>query len=119
MLLAAVAESFNIIPLMGVTANPSLTDLMIDFTTGIFVTGMKIAIPVTFAELMTNVSLGILARTMPQLNIFVVGIPMHIMIGLFIIGILMPFYVFFLDVVFNEIYGDISIVLRNLAGGST
>jgi flagellar biosynthetic protein FliR len=51
---------------------------------------------------------------MPQLNIFVVGLPMHIMVGLSMLMMLMPFYVLFLDVVFNEIYGNIGIALRAL-----
>ena len=92
----------------------SLANLIVDFTAGIFLTGMKIAMPLTFAILLTNVSLGVLARTMPQMNIFVVGIPMQIIIGLFTVGIIMPFYVMFLDVLFNEMYGNISIALRAL-----
>ena len=73
---------------------------------------MKVAIPVTFAILLTNVGLGILARTMPQLNIFVVGVPMHLVIGTFVLAMLIPFYVVFLDVLFNEMYGNITIALR-------
>ena len=75
---------------------------------------MKIAMPVTFAILLTNVGLGILARTMPQLNIFVVGIPLQIVIGIAVLSMLLPFYVLFLDVVFNEMYGNINIALQAL-----
>jgi flagellar biosynthetic protein FliR len=49
---------------------------------------------------------------MPQLNIFVVGVPLQIVIGLFMLSIVVPFYVLFLDVLFNEVYGNISLVLR-------
>ena len=75
---------------------------------------MKIAMPVTFAILLTNVALGVLARTMPQLNIFVVGIPMQIVVGLFVLSILVPFYILFLDVLFNEMYGNVSMALRTI-----
>ena len=85
---------------------------MIDLTAGVFLTGMKIAMPVTFAILITNVGMGILARTMPQMNIFVIGIPMHLMIGLFMLAMLMPFYILFLDVMFNGIYADISTAIK-------
>ena len=114
MLLGALVGSFDSLPLLGMNFNTSLAMLMVDFTAGIFVTGMKIAMPLTFAILLTNVSLGVLARTMPQMNIFVVGIPMQIIIGIFTVGIIMPFYVMFLDVLFNEMYGNISIALRAL-----
>lgn len=113
-LLSALVESFRAIPIMGMEANPLITDLMVNFTNGIFSTGVKIAMPVTFAILITNVSLGILARTMPQLNIFVVGIPLHITIGMFILGLMLPFYIMFLDVLFNEIYGNITVVFKTI-----
>ena len=75
---------------------------------------MKIAMPITFAILLTNVGLGILARTMPQMNIFVVGIPMQLMIGITVLSMIIPFYVLFLDVLFNEMYGNISLAVRAL-----
>ena len=70
--------------------------------------------PVTFAILLTNVGLGILARTMPQMNIFVVGIPMQLTVGVLILSMVLPFYVLFLDVVFNEMYGNITMALEAL-----
>ena len=111
-LLASVIRSFDAIPILGFHYNSSLAELMVDFTAAIFVTGVKIALPITFAILLTNVSLGILARTMPQLNIFVVGIPMQIIVGIFVLAMIIPFYVLFLDVLFNEIYGNVLIALR-------
>ena len=114
MIVAALVESFKVIPLLGMEWSPSTTTLIGDLTAGIFSTGMKIAMPVTFAILMTNVGLGILARTMPQMNIFVVGIPMHLMIGIFMLSMMVPFYVLFLDVVFNAMYGNISLAIKSL-----
>ena len=114
MLIAALVESFRAVPLLTIEPNLSLPFIIEHFTTGIFLTGMKIAMPVTFAILLTNVGLGILARTMPQLNIFVVGIPMQLFIGVTVLSMLLPFYVLFLDVVFNEMYGNVSIALRAL-----
>ena len=114
MLIAALVESFRAVPLAGLEANISLALIIANFTGTIFLTGMKIAMPITFAILLTNVGLGILSRTMPQMNIFVVGIPMQLMIGLFVLSMIMPFYVLFLDVLFNEMYGKISLAIRAL-----
>ena len=114
-ILGALTESFRIIPLDSAVWSQSLPELMNDFTAGIFMNGMKIALPVTFAILLTNVGMGILARTMPQMNIFVVGIPMHLMIGMGMVAMMLPFYILFLDVMFNEMYAHISIALKALA----
>ncbi len=113
-IITALVESFRMVPLAAMQPNLSLTMLLVDFTNGIFVTGMKIAMPVTFAILLVNVALGILARTMPQMNIFVVGIPLQLMVGVGVLSMLLPFYVMFLDVLFNEMYGKISIALQAL-----
>ena len=114
MIISALFESFKLVPLLGVNPDMSLPLLIARFTAGIFVTGMKIAMPVTFAILLVNVGMGILARTMPQMNIFVVGIPMHLMIGTLILTMMLPFYVLFLDVLFNEMYGNITTALEAL-----
>ena len=114
-ILSALTESFRIIPLNSMVWNTSLPELITDLTSGIWLNGMKIAMPITFAILLTNVGMGILARTMPQMNIFVVGIPMHLMIGTTMLSMILPFYFLFLDVMFNEIYGNLSIALKALA----
>ena len=114
-IISALAESFRIIPLDSMVWNDSLPQFINDLTAGIFMNGMKIAMPVTFAILLTNVGLGILARTMPQMNIFVVGIPMQLMIGTMMISMVLPFYLLFLDVIFNEMYANISIALKAIS----
>ena len=113
-LISSLVESFRSVPLLAMNPDISIVEAVARFTIGIFTTGVQIAIPVTFAELMTNVGLGILARTMPQLNIFVVGVPMHVIVGLGVLSIVIPFYVLFLDVLFNAMYGNITIALRAL-----
>jgi len=112
MLIAALFESFQSVPVLGVSPSPNLAGFVVNLVNGVFVTGMKLAMPVTFSILLTNVGLGILARTMPQLNIFVVGLPLQIVIGVFVLSILMPFYVLFLDVLFNETYAQITTALH-------
>ncbi len=114
-IISALAESFRIIPLDSMVWNTSLPQLITDLTAGVFMNGMKIAMPVTFAILLTNVGMGILARTMPQMNIFVVGIPLQLTIGTSMLSMVLPFYILFLDVIFNEMYANISIALKALA----
>ena len=48
------------------------------------------------------------------MNIFVVGIPMQLAVGVLILSMVLPFYVLFLDVVFNEMYGNITMALEAL-----
>lgn len=112
LLLTGLFESFRLVPILGAVLTPSITEIMVDLVSGIFVIAMKISVPVLVAIILTDVALGVLARTMPQMNIFIVGIPAKIFVGLFVLSFALPFYILFLDVAFNEMYGNIFVVLR-------
>ncbi len=91
MLLRAVTDSVRLIPLGGVGMPPGVGDLLIRAFAGTFVTALKIAAPVLAALLLTNVALGIVARTVPQMNVFVVGLPLRVAVGLGVLVVSLPF----------------------------
>lgn len=64
------------------------------------ITGLQIALPVVGVLLVVDIALGILARTVPQMNIFVVGLPLKIFIGLIFLMLSLPLYVKILNQVF-------------------
>ncbi|MPN24004.1 hypothetical protein SDC9_171397 [bioreactor metagenome] len=114
MLLAALFSSFKLIPVSGFIYHVELTEIMIDIVGGMFVIAMKICFPVLLSLLLTDVALGILARTMPQMNIFVVGVPGKIIVGLFVLSMALPFYIMFLEVAFSGMYKDIYSLLSRM-----
>ena len=113
--LTALVDSFTIIPIIGMHLTTALTDLMIAMTWGTFTIAIKISIPIIFAIILMDVALGVLARTMPQMNIFVVGVPAKIFVGLFVLSVTLPFYILFLDVAFHEMYTNLYNLLRTLS----
>ncbi len=115
-ILKALVESFSVVPLMSANfAGGGFVYLLVKILTGVFIVGIKLALPVLFAILLTNIGLGVLARTMPQMNIFVVGIPAQIVIGIFVLGMMLPLYVTFLGVIFNDLSQTIAAILQALA----
>ena len=52
---------------------------------------LTIALPFLAVMLLTNVVLGVLARVAPQINIFAVGFPMTILVGLVTLFLLLPY----------------------------
>jgi flagellar biosynthetic protein FliR len=111
-LLSALFASFKLIPVTGVVFQPSLADFILGLVSGVFTIAFKISIPVLAALVLTDVALGILARTMPQMNIFVVGVPGKIIVGIFALSVSLPFYILFLEVGFNGMYQDIYRLLQ-------
>lgn len=114
LLLNGLSESFRLVPILGAVLSTNLAEIIVDLVWGTFVVAMQLSLPVLVAIILTDVALGILARTMPQMNIFVVGIPAKILIGIFVLSVALPFYILFLDVAFNEMYGDIYVILRTM-----
>jgi flagellar biosynthetic protein FliR len=83
MLMRGVAYSLQRVPPGSLPANWSVVPLVDQFGS-MFVFGLVLVAPVVFALLLVDVGLGIVSRTMPQLNIFTVGIPAKIVVGLLI-----------------------------------
>ena len=92
MVLALISQSFSTLP-VGVSGVNELTfQTLANWGQEIFRSGLQLSLPVLTALLITNLALGILTRAAPQLNIFAVGFPLTLSIGLFVLALSMPFY---------------------------
>jgi flagellar biosynthetic protein FliR len=93
MLIHALGESFRLFPLepQVVAATPMTFDRIVAMAADIFAIGLSIALPFLAVMLLTNVVLGVLARVAPQLNIFAVGFPLTIVVGLVVLFLLLPY----------------------------
>lgn len=115
--LAAIVYSFKSIPITQAVFSPVLTDIIVDMVIAVFIVALKISLPVLISLLLTDVALGILARTMPQMNIFVVGMPGKIIVGIFVLSLALPVYIAFLEVVFSEGFHNMYRLLEGFTPG--
>lgn len=86
-----LAHTYDLVPLL---ATPSLSQLTAGVAasfTGILGAALEIAAPVLLALILTDVAFGIVSRVVPQLNVFAVGFPMKILVGLLVVGASLPF----------------------------
>ncbi len=90
-LIAAIKKSFLLVPILGWSLKGPLTSQILRLTGNIFAIGLKIAAPVLVTLIFTHIALALVARTMPQINVFIVGFPLEIGVGFFILGASMPF----------------------------
>jgi flagellar biosynthetic protein FliR len=89
-LLSGIAGSFSLLPLPFVGINEIVAhDVITFFTQALFII-FKIAAPVAISLFVVNVSLGLMARVAPQMNVFVVGLPLQIGIGLTMLVVTLP-----------------------------
>ncbi len=109
--LGALVASFKLIPMTGVVFNAAISQFVVALMKGIFLIAIQISLPVLATLLLIDISLGILSRTMPQMNIFIVGVPAKIFAGIFVLSLVLPFYIFFLEKAFNGMYKNVYDVL--------
>lgn len=91
LILRAFFESYSIVPLA--TGDPQVGAIIgeiIRQSGHLFETGLRIALPVVCVVLLVNVGLATIARTVPQVNIFVIGFMITISLGLLVLAFSVP-----------------------------
>jgi len=82
MVMAGLLDTFQTIPPGSTAAPDSLSETLIDLVTQSFALGIRAAAPIVTAMLLANLVLGLIGRTLPQLNILVVGFGINAMLML-------------------------------------
>ncbi len=94
-LLNAVRESFEIIPVGSLRLNGNMFGKMISLYGEMFVIAVKIGAPAIAALLFTNLAFGLITKLIPQMNIMIVAFPVQIVIGLFFFGVSLNVLMYF------------------------
>lgn len=113
MFIHGLIDSYFMIPLGKFTMTTMLESTIVDYFTTYFALSLRFAAPIFFVMIITNVVLGVLARAVPQLNMFVIGFPIKIMFGLITIFLLLGLFGNVSHLIFDESYR----VTRNILEG--
>ncbi len=82
MLIKALVDSFSIVPVGGGPVRTPFLMAAVTYAGQMFVIGIKVAAPVMGTLLLVNVSFAIIARALPQMNVFLMAFPLTIAVGL-------------------------------------
>ena len=85
-----LAESFHNMPIGLFSPSKDALWQLVIWGGDMFAGGMLIALPAVAALLLVNLAFGVTSRAAPQLNIFAVGFPIMIMIGLSFLILTLP-----------------------------
>ncbi|MGI6083805.1 MAG: flagellar biosynthetic protein FliR [Acetivibrionales bacterium] len=116
LLIKAIADSYNILPIGEAIFEGAVLNQIIKLFTTVFSLGFKIAAPITIAVLITDISLGIISKSMPQLNVFMLGMPIKIMLGITVIVITISAFKGIVNVILQGTYEEIYNFLRQAKG---
>lgn len=101
MLVSALVESFRVLPLAPLSASSGLLTL-VQWGGGIFSFGLALSLPLLAALMITNLALAVLTRAAPQLNIFAVGFPLTILMGMLMLFLVLPYFAPTLERMFTQ-----------------
>jgi flagellar biosynthetic protein FliR len=86
LVLGAVLDSFKSLPPLAVTVRPEAFEVLVGLLGGAYVMALKVAAPTLVVFFLVSAVMGFLGRTVPQINILVVGFPVRITVGLAVLA---------------------------------
>ena len=86
-----LGRTYDSVPLLDAPAVGSMVQGAQVAFSGIFVSAFMIGAPVIIALIIVDAAFGIVSRVVPQMNIFAVGFPAKMIIGLTLLGATLPF----------------------------
>lgn len=117
MLIRALFDSYKLLPPGSASFDADLADGLMNLFGTVFATGFKIAAPVVAAIFIADVALGTISRMVPQMNIFVIGMPLKIIVGLIILAITIPAFISVMESVFGLMDTGMQEYLKELVPG--
>jgi flagellar biosynthetic protein FliR len=112
--LEALQLSYTAVPIGGLGLHMLLGQGIVKLTGFIFVVALKLAAPVIVALFLIDVGLAVLARVVPQMNIFMVSFPLKIMVGLAMLMATGPMIVFVFKKLLTSFETDVLVIVKVL-----
>jgi len=117
-LLSAIFFSYDILPIgkAVILNNHALINIIMELMMNYVVIAVQAALPIIGAILIIDIAMGLLVKAVPQMNIFVVGMPIKLLAGLILLYMMAPILSYIYDTVFDLAYLAVMNVLKGMAG---
>jgi len=100
-------------PIGTLVFSPQIGYTALELFTRSFMLGVMMALPIIASGLTLELAFGMMMRAVPQLHMFVVGIPLKMLVGISIFIITLPVYVHFSERVFTELFKGLEMMFAN------
>ena len=102
LVIAGLLHTFEVVPAGTADLTLIAGDRAVPFFISLFGVAVRVALPVTAALLLTDLALGIVERAVPQMNVLVVGMPLKVGVGVFVLAMSIPMVTAFMGAVFGD-----------------
>src|SRR5690625_617553 len=118
LLIDGVINSYQFIPLDSfLSFNDQFSSFIINTFNKMFLIAFQISIPLVGCLFLVDVALGIIARTVPQLNVFVVGLPLKITVSFTVLFFFMSIYITLTKLLFETMFETMQDLMLILGDG--
>ncbi|GFR37715.1 flagellar biosynthetic protein FliR [Insulibacter thermoxylanivorax] len=94
----------------------SVSTFLLRTLSTMFVLAFQLSAPLITALFLVDVALGMLARTAPQFNVFVIGLPLKILVGYIVYLVMIPGFLFLFQQLFSHLFAALNEMLVTLQG---
>jgi flagellar biosynthetic protein FliR len=115
-MLAAMSDSFHDFPIGASVPSAHAFRTIVEWGSALFSNALQFALPLIGALLVTNLALGILTRSAPQLNIFAVGFPISIAVGFAALMLTIPYLAPLMEYFTHSALDAVSRIMLQLGG---
>lgn len=117
LLVAGVVRSFTLAPPLSGPDVTAVVSGVLERADDILLVVVQIGAPIIGALLVTDVTLGVISRSVPQMNIFIVGLPLKIIVALAGSAILLPAFISLTNSLAGRMFSDMSDLMRAAGAG--
>ena len=111
LLLELLARSFSTLPVGPVGLRFEDFRAVAGFVSDMFALGLLVALPAVTVLLVVNLAFAVISRAAPQLNLFAIGFPVSLLVGLLIVLLTLPALPGQWDGIFGQATGRLSALL--------
>lgn len=98
LLLIGLVESYTIFPFGGLPDAGSMAEVMARAVAGSFLIAVQLAAPVMVVAFLLYIGMGVLARLMPQVQVFILSLPVQILLSFLVMSLVISsIMLFWLD----------------------
>jgi len=110
-LLTALARSVDLVPPGSLGLAPAVLPSFFAFFSQMFILAFQLAAPVLIVLILSDIALGLISKTVPQLQVFIEGMPLKVGIALLIVYFHFPYLLQALEKLFSRLTEDVSLLI--------
>ena len=96
--------------------SPNIGMVALEIFKKAFMLGVMMALPILASGLTLEIILGVMMRAVPQIHMFVVGVPMKMLVGIIVFSVTLPVYAGFSTRIFEEMFSGLGRIFAMFVG---